>query len=73
MINLLKKLKIIFFFKSDLYNFIINKKIDEKIQYNPESLWTGSKSNGLKIIEKIYQKKMIVILELVEQLHPQFF
>lgn len=51
------------YLKSPLYNFILSNKIDGKILYNPESLWLGRKSNGIKIIEGFlnYQKESVFI------------
>tara|TARA_B100000963_G_C22615925_1_gene667333 strand:- start:640 stop:2244 length:1605 start_codon:yes stop_codon:yes gene_type:complete len=65
MFKILNKLRLTLFFKSNFYNFIVNNKIDEKIQHNPESLWTGNKLNGLKIIDGFlnYQKETVFIDE----------
>ncbi len=65
MIRLLKKLNMLFYFKSPFYNLVLNNNIDEKIQSNPESLWSGNKANGIKIIDGFlnYQKESVFIDE----------
>ena len=61
MFDLYKKIKLSLFFKSSFYNLIFNKAIDDKILYNPESLWIGNKFNGVKIIDGFlnYQKETV--------------
>ena len=61
MFDLYKKIRLSLFFKSSLYNLIFSKAIDDKILYNPESLWIGNKSNGVKIIDGFlnYQKETV--------------
>ena len=61
MFDLFKKIRLSLFFKSSIYNLIFNKAIDDKILHNPESLWVGNKSNGIRIIDGFlnYQKETV--------------
>ncbi len=61
--SIIKKVKLLLFFKSSIYNSIINNVVDKKILANPESLWRGDKKNGVKILDGFinYQKETVYI------------
>ena len=63
--KLTQELNSFLFFRSRFFNFLINNNFDNKIIFNPESLWKGNKTNGNKILEGFlnYQKETIYIGE----------
>ncbi len=62
-----RELNFYLFFKSRFFNFLLNNNFDNKIIFNPESLWKGNKTNGNKILEGFlnYQKETIFVGEKV--------
>ena len=76
--KLTQELNSFLFFRSRFFNFLINNNFDNKIIFNPESLWKGNKKNGNKILEGFlnYQKETIYIPSPFERpggLRSQFF
>ena len=62
-IKFFKELNLHLFFNSPTYNFIANNNFDNKIIFNPESLWKGNKTKGIKILDGFlnYQKETVYI------------
>ena len=49
--QLLKKIKILLYYKNPLYDFFLEKNASTEIIFFPENLWTGDSENGKRIIE----------------------